>query len=174
MKKYLIAVLLLCLPCLAFQSIGRHVEPESCVQAQRILANSGTVVDSFYLNQVMRAIKDNNAYSVLVLATDPNIGVKLSGSSVTTLYDISPTNADGTATGANMPLYTLGYQNGHAAIGYNGTSNFLNVGSSTVYKSLSDMTIFSAFNPTVARVNEFVSNLSSGLKGYGFVAGRCT
>ena len=131
MKKLFLIFLImsLCLPAYG-ATYRRHIEPETLVQNARVIADGGTVVDSWWLNYFIRTLKDKGLYTSCKFLADANFGVKKDGgNAVATLYDISGNNNDATqGTGANQPIWTAAQQNGKAGLVFDGTDDLLNAG----------------------------------------------
>jgi len=100
--------------------------PETIVQRNRIVADGGTVVDIKYIDRTLRLLKGASSYSRCKFLGDANMGVKLNGSGVTKLYDLSGNNNDATqGTVANQPVWTANVQGGRAGIVFDGNDTLI-------------------------------------------------
>ena len=166
MKILKILFILLLIPSITFAWWHQNIAARSAearLQAARITADGGTVVDVAWINKVIKTLKHMGIYSDCKFIAGANLGFKNAGSNkVSTLYDVSEYNNDVVqTTDANRPIWTAAQQNGKAVVIFDGTNDALDDTSMTVTGLVHDLTLFVAYNPATLTHNEGIVSFAA-------------
>jgi hypothetical protein len=136
---------------------------ETRLQANRIIADGGTVVDTAWMNKVIKTLKNMNIYSDCKFIAGANLGFKNAGSNkISTLYDVSQYNNDMTqSVDANRPIWTAAQQNGKAVATFDGTNDAMDDTSMSVTGLVHDLTLFVVYNPVTLTHNEGIVSFAA-------------